>query len=85
MKVDVYLVTNEKSNVMMVPNGAAFKGAGVQEIFVVKDGKAVRRTVHTGLSNFDYIEIKDGVTPGDVVITSDMSNYKNAKEITLKN
>ena len=85
MKVDVFLVTDSKSNVMRVPNGAAFKGASVQDIFIVRNGKAVRRTVHTGLSNFDYVEIKDNVQPGDVLITSDMSSYKNVKEITIKN
>jgi HlyD family secretion protein len=85
MKVEVFLVTNAKSNVLRVANGAAFKGTSVQDIFVVKNGKAVRRTVHTGLSNFDYVEIKDNVQPGDVVITSDMSAYKNVKEITVNN
>jgi HlyD family secretion protein len=85
MKVDVFLVTDAKQNVMRVANGAAFKGASVQDIFIVKNGKAVRRTVHIGLSNFDYVEIKDNVQPGDVIITSDMSAYKNVKEITIKN
>jgi len=84
MKVDVYLVTATHSHVMMVANGAAFKGANVQEVFVVNNGKAEKRTVHTGLSNFDFVEIKDGLKPGDVVITSDMSGYKNADEVTIK-
>src|SRR6266498_3086790 len=52
---------------------------------VVKDGKAERRTVHTGMSNFDYVEIKDNVKPGDVIIISDMKDYKNSKEIVIKN
>lgn len=85
MKVDVFLVTEAKSNVLRVANGTAFKGASVQDIFIVKDGKAIRRTVHTGLSNFDYVEIKDNIQPGDVVITSDMSSYKNSREVTIKN
>jgi len=85
MKVDVYLVTDVHSKTMRVANGAAFKGAADQDIFVLNGGKAERRSVHLGLSNFDFVEIKDGVKPGDVVITSDMSEYKNAKELTIKN
>ncbi|MEO6453940.1 MAG: HlyD family efflux transporter periplasmic adaptor subunit [Ginsengibacter sp.] len=85
MKVDVFLVTNSKSGVLRAPNGAAFKGATLQDIFVIKNGKAERRTVHTGLSNFDYVEIKDHVQTGDIIITSDMNTYKNVKEITIKN
>jgi HlyD family secretion protein len=83
-KVDVYLVTDVRSKTMRVANGAAFKGPADQDIFVLNGGKAERRSVHIGLTNFDFVEIKDGVKPGDVVITSDMSEFKNAKELTLK-
>jgi HlyD family secretion protein len=85
MKVDVYLVTATHNHVMRVANGPAFKGPEVQDIFVVNNGKAEKRTVHIGLTNFDFVEIKDGVVPGDVVITSDMSEFKNSKEITVNN
>lgn len=85
MKVDVFLVTATHSKVMQVANGPAFKGSSVQDIFVINGAKAERRTVHIGLTNFDFVEIKDGVKPGDVVITSDMSEYKNSKEITINN
>ena len=84
MKVDVFLVTAANNQAMRVANGAAFKGASTQDIFVLKGEKAERRKVHIGMSNFDYIEIKDNVKPGEVVITSDMSDYKNVKEITIK-
>jgi HlyD family secretion protein len=85
MKVDVFLVTDMHSKVMRVANGPAFKGPADQDIFVLNGGKAERRSVHIGLSNFDFVEIKDGVKPGDVVITSDMAEYKNVKELTINN
>ena len=85
MKVDVFLVTSSQNNVMRVQNGPAFKGGLTQDIFVVSDGKAVKRTVNLGLSNFDYVQIKDNVKPGEVIITSDMSGFKNSKEININN
>lgn len=85
MKVDVFLVTKVHSNTMRIANGAAFKGADNQTVFVINGDKAERRIVHIGLSNFDFVEIKDGVKPGDVLITSDMSEFKNAKQLTIKN
>ena len=85
MKVDVFLVTSSKSNIMRVQNGAAFKGASSQDIFVLNNGKAERRTVHIGMTNFDFVEILDNVKPGEVIITSDMSAYKNAKKIMINN
>lgn len=83
MKVEVFLVTAAQNNILRVANGPAFKGAAAQDIFVVNNNKATRRAIHIGMSNFDFVEIKDHVKPGEVVITSDMSAYKNASEITI--
>lgn len=85
MKVDVYLVTASQNNIMRVANGPAFKGASTQDVFVVNNNKAERRTVKIGMSNFDYVELKNNVKPGEVIIVSDMSSFKNAKEITINN
>ena len=85
LKVDVYLVTATHNNVMRVANGPTFRGASAQDVFVLKNGVAEKRSVHIGMTNFDYVELKDNVKPGDVVITSDMKDYKNSKEVAIKN
>lgn len=84
-KVDVFLITDTRNGVLRIANGAAFNGSNLQEVFVIKNGIAERRTVKTGLSNFDYIEIVSGLKEGDEVITSDMASYKNVKKITIGN
>jgi HlyD family secretion protein len=84
-KVDVFLITDTRNGVLRIANGAAFNGSNLQEVFVIKNGIAERRTVKTGLSNFDYIEIVSGLKDGDEVITSDMASYKNVKTITIGN
>jgi len=84
-KVDVFLVTATRNGVLRVANGPAFNGTNLQEIFVLKNGIAERRTVKTGLSNFDYVEILSGIKAGDEVITSDMGDYKNVKTVTISN
>lgn len=85
MKADVFLVTATRNNVVRVPNGPAFKGSNTQEIFVLGKGKAIRRSVKTGLSNFDFIEIVSGIKAGERVITSDMSKFEYASEISITN
>ncbi len=85
MKVELYLVTESHRNIVRVPNGPAFKGTQVQDIFVLRaDGKAERRTVKTGLSSFDFIEILEGIRPGDSVIISDMTTFRHAETIEIK-
>ena len=39
-------------------------------VFIVKDGKAVKKEVKTGIQDNTYIEILEGVEPGDEIITS---------------
>lgn len=84
-KVDVFLITDTRNDVLRITNGAAFNGSNLQEVFVIKNGIAERRTVKTGLSNFDYVEIVSGLKAGEEVITSDMNAYKNVKTITIGN
>ncbi|WP_110833562.1 efflux RND transporter periplasmic adaptor subunit [Pedobacter nutrimenti] len=85
MKVDVFLVTATRNGVVRISNGPAFKGSNLQEVFVLNGNKAERRTVTTGLANFDYVEILKGIKPGEVVVISDLSNYKNSKELSIVN
>ena len=85
MKADIFLVTATRSKIIRVANGAAFKGPGQQDVFVLENGVAKRRSVKIGLSNFDFVELTDGVKAGEKVITSDLSKYQNAKEITIDN
>lgn len=85
MKVELYLVTDAHQKVLRVANGAAFKGGTTQDVFVLRpDGKAERRTVQVGLSNFEYIEIVAGLQAGETIILSDLSEYRNATELTIK-
>ncbi|MFC1226399.1 efflux RND transporter periplasmic adaptor subunit [Pedobacter sp. BG31] len=82
-KVDVFLVTDTRNGVLRVANGPAFNGSNLQEIFVLKNGIAEKRTVKTGLSNFDYVEILSGLKAGDEIITSDMADFKNSEKVTI--
>lgn len=84
-KVDVFLVTATRNGVLRVANGPAFNGSNQQEVFVLKNGIAERRSVKTGLSNFDYVEVLSGLKAGDEIITSDMGDYKNVKTVTISN
>ena len=62
-----------------------FTGKRKQFIYVLENGKALRREVETGLSNFDYVEIKSGLKVGEKVILTDMNQYENLEEISIKN
>jgi HlyD family secretion protein len=84
-KVDLFLVTDAKPKAVRVANGPALKAGQSQDVFVLlNDGKAQRRRITTGLSNFDFMEIKEGLKTGETVIVSDLSAFKNVTEIKIK-
>jgi HlyD family secretion protein len=84
MKVDVFVVTQQAGRAVRVANGPAFKGRRKQFVFVLEDGVARRRQVETGLTNFDFVEVKSGLQPGEKVILTDLSEYQHLEEITIK-
>ena len=59
-------------------------GKGEYDLFVVNDGELLKRKVRLGDSNFEYVEVVSGLQPGDQVVVSDMSNYKEKSKLKLK-
>jgi HlyD family secretion protein len=84
MKVEVYVVTNKSTRTMRVANGPAFTGKRKQFIYVLQNQTAYRREVETGLSNFDFIEIKSGLKTGEKVIVTDMNDYEHLEKISIQ-
>jgi HlyD family secretion protein len=83
LRVDVFVITSCKDNVIRVGNGAFYHGSVDQKIFVVEGDKAVRKMVDIGASNYDYVEISGDIKPGDEVIISDMSDYYHMERVGI--
>ena len=63
------IVTDEALGIV-VPQSALVVFAGVEKLLVVKEGKVHEQRVRSGRRIGDRIEILEGVTTGDVVITA---------------
>ncbi|MBU0692271.1 efflux RND transporter periplasmic adaptor subunit [bacterium] len=83
MRVDVQIITDRKQNVLRVKKGPFVKGSGQQDVFVLKDGDAFRIRATVGTVGVDYVEIKDGIEPGETVLISDMEDYKHLKKVRI--
>lgn len=84
-KTDVYVMNAVKEGVLRLANASYYVGRGEYELFV-QDSKdeIVKRKVQLGDSNFEYVEVVSGLKPGDKVVVSDMSSYKNKNKLKLK-
>lgn len=64
---DVEIILARRDSVLRVPTNAVIEG---KRVLVIENGQAVARDVKTGLKNWDWTEIVDGVGEGKAVITS---------------
>lgn len=86
LKTDVYVMNAVKEDVMRITNASYYVGRGEYELFVsTSDNEIVKRKVQLGDSNFEFVEVVDGLKPGDKVVVNDMSSYKNKNKLKVKN
>ena len=84
LKTDVYVLTAVKDSVMRIANGSYYVGPGEYELFVRSGNELLKQKVQLGDSNYELVEVVSGLKPGDQVVVSDMSNYKNKRKMKLE-
>ncbi len=83
--MQVRLTLGDNSDAILIPNGSYYQETGGNWIFVVSpDGsEAVKRTVQLGRRNTDFIEVLDGLEPGERVITSPYTSFVGMDRLKL--
>ena len=85
LRTDVYVMCDVRDDIMRIRNGSYYMGPGGYEMFVDKgDGEITRRSVSLGESSYEWVEVKSGLEPGEKVVVSDMTDFRNQKTIKLK-
>ena len=85
LKTDVYVMNAVKEDVMRITNASYYVGRGDYELFVLdSENEIVKRKVKLGDSNFEYVEVISGLQPGDQVVVSDMSSFKNKNKLKVE-
>ena len=79
------LTLGDNSDAVLIPNGSFYQETGGNWVFVVSpDGtEAVRRSVKLGRRNTDYIEVLDGLEPGERVVTSPYTSYVDMDRLKI--
>lgn len=84
LRVDVLVVTGSRTDVLRIPKGPFSKGGATETVFVVRGDRAVRRTVRLGVSGYDHYEVLDGLSEGEEVVLSDMSDTSHLEQVSLR-
>ncbi len=66
---DLEVILEVREDVVRVPSEAVIEGTRVF-VFLPETGKLVRRTIRTGLFNWDWTEVLEGLKPDDQVVVN---------------
>jgi HlyD family secretion protein len=83
--LQIKLELGDNTDAVLIPNGAFYQETGGNWIFVVSgDGtEAVKRPVRLGRRNTDFVEVLDGLEPGERVVTSPYASYAGLDRLNL--
>jgi HlyD family secretion protein len=83
--LDVELTLGATRPALVLPNGPFMAATGGSWVFVVdKNGRAQRRAVRIGRRNPQFVEVLDGLEPGERVITSSYDGFSDDSRLILR-
>jgi HlyD family secretion protein len=77
-------IETEKRTALALPLEAVKQDGEDYYVFVVENGKAMRKKVETGTTNNEFMEIKSGLTKEEEVIVRPPDNLKQDMEVSVK-
>jgi HlyD family secretion protein len=83
-RASVRIVLDERNDVLKVAR-SPFHDSDTRFAYVVRDDEALRVPVELGAAAIGEIEIRNGLVVGDVVVLSDMRDFKDASTVLIGN
>lgn len=79
----VQIVYDTKENAILVPKSAILEKNQGESVFVIKDSVAYKKKIKTGYSNGDNIEITEGLSEGEIVVTAGQNSLTDSSLVEI--
>jgi HlyD family secretion protein len=83
-RVDTRLLLDSRKNVLKVPRGPFLESLGGRQVYVVEGSMASLRPIRVGAVSVTEVEITSGLSEGDRIIISDMTQFEGVQSILLR-
>ncbi len=84
MSADIEIVTGEAIDTLIVPSQAVIEKGAEKIVYVSEGGRAKQRKVEIGIYNWNFTEIKEGLTEGEkIIITPDKPGFKEGVRVKI--
>ncbi len=77
------VLTRKQEGAAFIPAEAVVYFVGITKVFVASDGKVQERMVRAGAREAGWVEIIEGVKPGETVATGNLSQLWNGAPVTI--
>jgi len=83
MFAEIHFVESRKDGTVVVPRNTVLENESEKYVYVIEDGKAVKKVVETGIDNGDEIEITSGISFGENIIVKGQSYVNDGEEVNI--
>lgn len=80
---EVELVLSHQDRALLIPTEAVVADKGVQRVYVLERGKATLRDITTGVRTTQQLEVQQGLSAGDTVLTSGILQLKPGQAVKV--
>ncbi len=84
MFLTISLAIATRENAVIVPEDALVAEGARQFLFVVVDGKAIRKEVKLGMRMQGRVEIAEGITPTDTLVVRGLQRIRHNQPVTTR-
>lgn len=81
--VKLTVTTGKAENVMTIPVDAVYYSGGKAYVYLYEDGKAKKASIEVGINDDDYVEVTDGLSADDLVVSTWSNNLYEGADIQL--
>ena len=85
MRADIYIVNACRTDVVRIRNSGFYTKPGSYDLCGVYGDQLGSREVQLGDCNYDLIEVKSGLDPGEIVLVNNFEKYLTNTKMKLKN
>jgi len=81
--LDIKIITEVKSDTLVIPDSAVFDYKGSSCVFVVDSGKAIIKQIKKGIESEKAIEVLEGLKEGEKILLKPDNNIKEGMKIKV--
>ena len=82
-RINARIELDKKPETLMVSRGAFLNSDNDGDVYLIRGDMALKQKTQTGIISTEYVELIDGVKPGDELIVSDYAMFLDAPQFRI--